>query len=231
MYVKTSSCPPIHPHPPEGHYSAPPMYSCVWWVSSDQVTLARFKGLGRIYLYIINKKDIDLALYKSFLCIPAPLLADHFSAHVWFKKKITCVYCVFRIIDDNRCVYVIPWKVQACFSETSIYIIFTKLISTASVKWQSLLKKIIFYVKKIPTQVLYFIKGIAYKYIEFKSTQTFKKNHVRLLDWMYILVILKKSFQMSVGPLQHLLVLIFNNKTLQYWFWRWRNIMQPIFIQ
>ena len=33
-----------------------------------------------------------------------------------------------------------------------------------------------FFVKKIPTQVLYFIKGIAYKYIEFKSTQTFKKT-------------------------------------------------------
>ena len=51
-----------------------------------EATLARFKyemsRLGRINLYIINKKDIDLAVYKSFLCIPAPLLVDHFSAHI-----------------------------------------------------------------------------------------------------------------------------------------------------
>lgn len=53
----------------------------------------KWVGLGRINLYIINKKNIDLALYKSFLCITAPLLVDHFSAHIWFFENNKCILC------------------------------------------------------------------------------------------------------------------------------------------
>lgn len=183
MYVKTSSCPPIpqHPHPPDGHYSAPPMYMqlCVMSIvkpSEKRHSLGlnmKWVGLGRINLYIINKKNIDLALYKSFLCITAPLLVDHFSAHIWFFENNKCILCT----SSNRW-----YQVRVCDVMKNAGMLFENIIDLyyfQPLQWSDKVywNRQFFSVKKeTHTSFLYFIKGIAYKYIEFKSTQTFKKK-------------------------------------------------------
>lgn len=155
----------------------------------------KWVGLGRINLYIINKKNIDLALYKSFLCITAPLLVDHFSAHIWFFENNKCILCT----SSNRW-----YQVRVCDVMKNAGMLFENIIDLyyfQPLQWSDKVywNRQFFSVKKeTHTSFLYFIKGIAYKYIEFKSTQTFKKNHVRLLDWMYILVIFKKSLHIYV---------------------------------